>query len=221
MLGLGDIVLPGLLLSFAARLDAARLVCTLYSATKKSDQGIDQQKENINDDNRRNIRNRAASPAGGNAAVEHDDFLSPPMSVWYALLFGGYGYYFLPLMFAYAVGLFMANAAVYLMQMGQPALLYLVPCTLGTMAYKGWKQNELVSLWNGPKILKQADYVCYGHPSSSSATATADGEVAEDNPVSGITDRDKAMIEREFVDDEAGELPLLPSNGGPLNNTSE
>ena len=220
MLGLGDIVLPGLLLSFAARLDAARLVCTLYSATKKSDEGIDQQNENINEDNRRNIRNRAISPAGGSPAVDNEDSLLPPMSAWYALLFGGYGYYFLPLMIAYAVGLFMANAAVYLMQMGQPALLYLVPCTLGTMAYKGWKQNELLSLWNGPKILKQADYVCYGHPSSS-PTATAREVVAENTPVSGVSDRDEAMIEQEFVDDEVGDQPLLSSTGGPSNKNSE
>ena len=37
MLGLGDIVLPGLLISFAARLDAARLVCGLYSTIKKNE----------------------------------------------------------------------------------------------------------------------------------------------------------------------------------------
>ena len=187
MLGLGDIVLPGLLLSFAARLDAARLVCALYSATKRSD-----------------------TSAGGNVMFEQEGGLPPPMSAWYALLFGGYGYYFVPLMISYAIGLFMANAAVYLMEMGQPALLYLVPCTLGTMAYKGWKRNELMSLWNGPKILKQADYVCYG---SSSPTATSGGE---DNSASATTGGDEAMvIQEEFVDDETGEMPLISSNDGP------
>jgi signal peptide peptidase-like protein 2B len=40
-------------------------------------------------------------------------------------------------MVAYAIGLFMANAAVYIMEMGQPALLYLVPCCLGTMVCMG------------------------------------------------------------------------------------
>ena len=77
-----------------------------------------------------------------------------------------------------------------------------------------------MSLWNGPKILKQADYVCYGHPSPP-ATAVAEREIAEDNPESRITDSEEAIIEPEFVDDESGELPLLPSNGGSSNNASE
>jgi len=159
MLGLGDIVLPGLLLSFAARLDAARLVYKLYSGTKKND-------------------------------------LPPPMSAWYALLLGGEGYYFGPLLISYAIGLFMANAAVYLMDMGQPALLYLVPTTLGTIAYKGWKRSEVMSLWNGPKILKHADYVCYGRPSSSPSTEV-------DEPIA---------TQEEFVDDVVGNAPLLSPN---------
>mmetsp|Transcript_45742 Transcript_45742/g.50986 ORF Transcript_45742/g.50986 Transcript_45742/m.50986 type:complete len:789 (+) Transcript_45742:81-2447(+) len=159
MLGLGDIVLPGLLLSFAARLDAARLVYKLYSGTKKND-------------------------------------LPPPMSAWYALLLGGEGYYFGPLLISYAIGLFMANAAVYLMDMGQPALLYLVPSTLGTIAYKGWKRSEVMSLWNGPKILKHADYVCYGRPSSSPSTEV-------DEPIA---------TQEEFVDDVVGNAPLLSPN---------
>lgn len=172
MLGLGDIVLPGLLLSFAARLDAARLVCELHNAKK-------------------NDINNAGLP--------------PVMSTWYALLFGGYGYYFVPLVVAYAIGLCMANVAVYLMDMGQPALLYLVPCTLGTMAYKGWKRNELSSLWNGPEILRQADNVCYG---SLSPDAAASGE--EGNAVVLTTD-----LNEEFIDRDAGDVvPLMSMDNG-------
>jgi signal peptide peptidase-like protein 2B len=39
----------------------------------------------------------------------------------------GGSYYFAPMVVAYAVGLLMANVAVHVMNMGQPALLYLVP----------------------------------------------------------------------------------------------
>jgi signal peptide peptidase-like protein 2B len=145
MLGLGDIVIPGLLLSFAARVDAARLLCSLSSAGKKSD-------ANNNNPNRSNVESQFDPEHGVPPAA---------MSTWYALLFGGYGYYFLPLVISYAVGLLMANAAVYLMEMGQPALLYIVPCTLGCMAYKGWQRNDFMLLWNGPKNLKQADRICY------------------------------------------------------------
>jgi hypothetical protein len=81
---------------------------------------------------------------------------------------GKRGYYF-PLVIAYAIGLFMADVAVYVMDMGQPALFYLVPCTLGTIWYLGRKKNELHALWNGPKVLEMADAIVYGtqRPSSS------------------------------------------------------
>lgn len=200
MLGLGDIVLPGLLLSFAARLDAARLICGIYSAVQKSDA------DNQN-------RCRALSP------IEQEAALPPPMSTWYALLFGGYGYYFVPLCISYTIGLFMANAAVYITEMGQPALLYLVPCTLGTMTYKGWKRNELKSLWDGPKILKQADYVCYGNLSPTAAS----GE--EENSASVVTGGNETMImEEKFMDDETGDVvPLISlkdgSSGGERSNS--
>lgn len=187
MLGLGDIVLPGLLLSFAARLDASRLVCTLYSACQ-------------------NQSSRAISPASGSGAGQQDCGVPTPMPVWYALLFGGYGYYFVPLVVSYTIGLIMANLAVYLMEMGQPALLYLVPCTLGTMAYKGWKRNELMSLWNGPKILKQADYVCHGGPS-----AQTDGSGGEGYSASAGTD-EALELQEDFVDEGVEDVvPLIQS----------
>jgi signal peptide peptidase-like protein 2B len=80
LLGLGDIVLPGLLTSFAARVDAAKRLVTHHTTLH---------------------------------------VLQWPK--------GGYLPY---LIFAYAVGLLLANIAVVLMQRGQPALLYLVPATL-------------------------------------------------------------------------------------------
>ena len=58
----------------------------------------------------------------------------------------------------------MANAAVYIMQMGQPALLYLVPCCLGTMVYIGHKSRELNELWEGPRVVRATDNLLYGGP---------------------------------------------------------
>lgn len=75
-------------------------------------------------------------------------------------LFGGG--YFVPSVVAYAVGLLMANLAVYLMNMGQPALLYLVPCCLGTMSFMAWRRNEFLSLWEGPKAIRTVDEWLYG-----------------------------------------------------------
>ena len=47
----------------------------------------------------------------------------------------------------------MANVAVYVMEMGQPALLYLVPCTLGSFCVKAHREGELAMMWRGPPSL--------------------------------------------------------------------
>jgi len=117
LLGLGDIVLPGLLLSFAARYDEAKRF--IGSSSR---------------DNSTAPQNCAGQKRG----------------------------YFPATVVAYAIGLAMANIAVYVMRMGQPALLYLVPCCLGTMVYLGWRRGELSELWNTPKVLASCDEILYG-----------------------------------------------------------
>lgn len=117
LLGLGDIVLPGLLLSFAARYDEAKRFI--------------------------------GGPSREGHIVRHDCSRNTKD-------------YFPPLIIAYAVGLAMANVAVYVMNMGQPALLYLVPSCLGTMSFLGWRRGELKELWNTPKVLASCDEILYG-----------------------------------------------------------
>lgn len=57
--------------------------------------------------------------------------------------------YFLWLMIGYATGLCITYVGLYLMNgHGQPALLYLVPCTLGTCVVLGAVRRELKDLWN-------------------------------------------------------------------------
>ncbi|CAM6116507.1 unnamed protein product [Calypogeia fissa] len=58
--------------------------------------------------------------------------------IWYAAV--GYG-----------VGLVAALAAGVLTRAPQPALLYLVPSTLGPVAFAAWTRSELTELWNGPR----------------------------------------------------------------------
>jgi hypothetical protein len=189
---------PGLLLSFAARLDAAKSLVSIVSGGRQAAGQCDEGKS-------------CCSQSGG--------------------------YYFIPLVVAYAVGLFMANAAVYVMNMGQPALLYLVPCTLGTMSFLGWRRQELRQLWEGPRVLKTADQIVYGRPTttqqhqqqqqqqqapqqqSSSDPSNTSGNNADDD------DNDDQGDLEEFVDDEAGDVPLLStknttSNKNILNNSS-
>ena len=55
----------------------------------------------------------------------------------------------------------MANVAVYVMDMGQPALLYLVPCTLGVLLLKARRDGTLMDLWNGPPSLVAGGFYTY------------------------------------------------------------
>ena len=61
----------------------------------------------------------------------------------------GVGYYPIALL-GYALGLSLANAAVALMEMGQPALLYLVPCIMSPLIFIAWRRGELELWWRAP-----------------------------------------------------------------------
>ncbi|XP_041355333.1 signal peptide peptidase-like 2B [Gigantopelta aegis] len=57
--------------------------------------------------------------------------------------------YFIASVIAYTIGLVLTYIALALMNKGQPALLYLVPCTLIATAVIGWCRGELRHLWLG------------------------------------------------------------------------
>jgi hypothetical protein len=106
LLGLGDIVLPGLLLALLFRLDTAKV--------------------------KKGLRARQ---------LQRDVTLVEVLVVAEG--------YFSPALLAYVIGLVITLAALAILQMGQPALLYLVPCTLGTTALLAWMRGELRELWRG------------------------------------------------------------------------
>jgi len=118
LLGLGDIVLPGLLLSFCQRVDVAKHIIGL-----RYDDDVRRSEHYCERSNQKSCTAR----------------------------------YFVPCCIAYAIGLIMANMAVYIFQMGQPALLYLVPMCCGTVAILAHVRGEFHDLWNGPKVLRAVD----------------------------------------------------------------
>ena len=139
MLGLGDIVVPGLALAMALRQD----YYTAYAAGRAA------------------ARSRELSSAahgmgtaeGGRVtahhsptALTHATAAIVKRSGWLTTLCGGC-YYFPAAMVGYIVGLSAANLAVALMRMGQPALLYLVPCILGPLVVLAWWRGELAAWW--------------------------------------------------------------------------
>lgn len=145
--------MPGLLVSLAARLDAAKSLLGLMG--------------------------------GGNGTI--NSYGCPEQRYGGAGCSMCKGGYFVPSVIAYAIGLLMANMAVYLMNMGQPALLYLVPCCLGTMSFMAWRRNEFWSLWEGPKAIRTVDELLYGpyeeDPPSGNAHAPVPLEDGQEAPI--------------------------------------
>ena len=120
MIGLGDIIFPGLLISFAARFDAAKELVKRCSLTTAARSGA------LNGDNE-------TASEEANASSRYHYHIGRIQKA----LFKGY---FGPLVIGYAIGLIAAYIAVYGMNQGQPALLYLVPSCLGTMLFLAWKR---------------------------------------------------------------------------------
>ena len=148
LLGLGDIVLPGLLIAFAARLDAAKRLLKLCTEVYRAEIGGPMP--------RRPSGSTIASSVEENGNQEIENEKKSRVATMRQLLFGGY---FGPLTIAYGFGLAMAFLAVHLMQTGQPALLYLVPAVLGAMVILGKVKGELKELWQGSNRIKKCDKI--------------------------------------------------------------
>lgn len=113
---------------------------------------------------------RFFDPWGGYDMIGFGDILFPGLLVAFSYRYdrcnkkGIWNGYFLWLVMGYAFGLFLTYVALYLMDgHGQPALLYLVPCTLGLIIVLGWMRGELNELWN------------YGRSKISDATVETQG----------------------------------------------
>ncbi|TYZ57002.1 hypothetical protein PybrP1_011355 [[Pythium] brassicae (nom. inval.)] len=128
MLGLGDIVLPGLLLVFCARYDYATRG-QLYGKVKPHIGRI------------KSFRSMTVN-ANGSPELDAASASGSRRGLFGVLVWG------------YAIGLFLANLAVVLMKEGQPALMYLVPCTLGPLCLLAWRRGILSKLWAGPPELQ-------------------------------------------------------------------
>ncbi|KAK9288813.1 hypothetical protein L1049_017278 [Liquidambar formosana] len=98
---------------------------------------------------------RIFDPWGGYDMIGFGDILFPGLLISFASRYdrlnkkGISGGYFLWLTVGYGFGLILTYIGLYLMDgHGQPALLYLVPCTLGLIVILGLVRGELKHLWN-------------------------------------------------------------------------
>ncbi|KAM7260388.1 hypothetical protein ACFE04_016129 [Oxalis oulophora] len=98
---------------------------------------------------------RLFDPWGGYSIIGFGDILLPGLLVAFSLRYDWLtnkslrAGYFLWAMIAYGLGLLITYVALNLMDgHGQPALLYIVPFTLGTFMMLGMKRGDLKVLWN-------------------------------------------------------------------------
>ncbi|XP_072502035.1 signal peptide peptidase-like 2C [Notamacropus eugenii] len=82
--------------------------------------------------------------------------------------------YYMACTLAYAVGLLLTFLAMILMQMGQPALLYLVSCTLATSLVVAICRQELALFWTGQGFVKPPTHTIIQLPPSPSIRVRAE-----------------------------------------------
>uniref|UniRef100_A0A8C3YLG6 Signal peptide peptidase-like 2A n=1 Tax=Catagonus wagneri TaxID=51154 RepID=A0A8C3YLG6_9CETA len=80
------------------------------------------------------------------------DIIVPGLLIAYCRRFDvqtGSSIYYISSTIAYAVGMILTFVVLVLMKKGQPALLYLVPCTLITASIVAWRRKEMKKFWKG------------------------------------------------------------------------
>ena len=122
MLGLGDLVIPSVLLCFARRYDRAMGTASL----------------------------RGVSARGSEGGGEIDTGGCCSLSGWCMATLRSYseGYFGLAV-FGYALGLGLAFSLVHFTGRAQPALLYLGPCVCGPVMLVAWRKGLLRDMWDG------------------------------------------------------------------------
>lgn len=101
------------------------------------------------------------------------DIIVPGLLIAYCRRFDvqtGSSIYYISSTIAYAVGMIITFVVLMVMKTGQPALLYLVPCTLITASIIAWSRKEMKKFWKGssyqvcayksPAVMLQQIFMC-------------------------------------------------------------
>jgi minor histocompatibility antigen H13 len=161
LLGLGDIAVPGLLACLALRYDASRAIdmkARGVAAAEAIQDAIDSLDATATGDEIAYATGDAAIAAyeriadleleqrnrtmGQSDSGSTETVYSASDAVLYQR------HYFIPVMVAYVAGLGIAFGANAVTGLGQPALLYLVPCTLGAVAVVAAARGDLSRVWS-------------------------------------------------------------------------
>ncbi|KAH7421855.1 hypothetical protein KP509_13G078500 [Ceratopteris richardii] len=111
---------------------------------------------------------RLSDPWGGESLIGFGDIILPGLLICYCLRYdykhrkGLRAGYFLYSFIGYGIGLLITDISLVLMNgHGQPALLYLVPCTLGIVILLAVRRGELKDMWSAKKyeVLEKEDAI--------------------------------------------------------------
>ncbi|XP_028748531.1 signal peptide peptidase-like 2A isoform X1 [Peromyscus leucopus] len=108
------------------------------------------------------------------------DIIVPGLLIAYCRRFdvqtGSSSVYYISSTVAYAVGMIITFVVLVLMKKGQPALLYLVPCTLLAASVVAWSRKEMKKFWKGSsyQVMDHLDY-----STSEESPVTTDGQAVQ------------------------------------------
>ena len=161
--------------------------------------------------------------AGGVTLLGLGDVVLPGLLVSFSLRvdvikgYGWWGGYFGYMVCGYAVGMALAIFASMVMHMGQPALLYLVPCTLFPFLSLAYSRGELQELWQGLETARPSsmELLCPG--SGDSSAGEDGGGRCEGGEEGGMEDAELSRHRRpgdRLVEQEGEKDPNGAGGGG-------
>ncbi|XP_031205572.1 signal peptide peptidase-like 2B isoform X2 [Mastomys coucha] len=126
--------------------------------------------------------------------------------------------YFVACTIAYGLGLLVTFVALVLMQRGQPALLYLVPCTLLTSCTVALWRQELGAFWTGSGFAKDAPQSPWAATQGPVPRKDVGASLSEQPPGEELAKSPLSTEEAETGEpakdpDSPVANPLSPSNG--------
>lgn len=164
LLGLGDIALPGFLLTYLLRYDILKRLRTLSARPVRvpvggghldlEDLDLDEVDKELVDPAALSRQLRSDEDYDGLASWVREEMDRGCCNGNFCARIGCWGCwrwgYFTTSLLGYLAGLVITNIALAASGSGQPALLYLVPCTLGLVLVLAWRKGDLAEMWNIP-----------------------------------------------------------------------
>ncbi|KAK7803938.1 hypothetical protein U0070_020155 [Myodes glareolus] len=127
--------------------------------------------------------------------------------------------YFVACTIAYGLGLLVTFVALVLMQRGQPALLYLVPCTLMTSCTVALWRRELGAFWTGSGFAKDVPQTSWAPAEGPAPPMDSDAPLSQQPAGEDLAKR-PLPTEEAGLPEEAGVADSAGDRHSPMASTS-